>query len=196
MLADVRKELNIPICTEVTNTRDVELVDRYTDVIQIGARSMQNFALLTEVGRTQKPILLKRGASAQVKEWLMSAEYILSQGNCQVILCERGIRSFETGVRFVLDVSAVPQVKQNSHLPVIVDPSHAAGKRDYVTALALAAIAAGADGLIVEVHAHPDRALCDGSQALTHEMFADLMAQIRNVAEAIGRKNITADNHE
>jgi len=180
-------ELGMPVVSEVMDPRQVPVAVKYVDVLQIGARNMQNFNLLSEVGQTSRAVLLKRGMSASVKEWLMSAEYVLAQGNKQVILCERGIKTFETSVRYTFDVSSVPVVKRESHLPVLVDPSHAAGERDLVSALALAGIAAGADGFIVEVHDCPEKAMCDGPQALTPDMFAEMMAQCRAVASAIGR---------
>jgi 3-deoxy-7-phosphoheptulonate synthase len=175
-------ELGMPICTEVMDTRQVELIERYTDSFQIGARNMQNFDLLREVGKTRKPVLLKRGLAATVKDWLLSAEYILSQGNRGVILCERGIKTFEDSIRYSLDITSVPVARQWSHLPIIVDPSHAAGKRDYVNALALSGMAAGAHGIIVEVHYNPAEAQCDGPQALLPGMFKDLMTQLRQIA--------------
>ncbi len=175
-------ELGMPICTEVMDTRQVELIERYTDSFQIGARNMQNFDLLREVGKTRKPVVLKRGLAATVKDWLLSAEYILSQGNRGVSLCERGIKTFEDSIRYTMDISSVPVVRQWSHLPIIVDPSHAAGKRDYVAALALAGMGAGAHGIIVEVHYNPADAQCDGPQALLPEMFKELMVQLRQIA--------------
>ena len=175
-------ELGMPICVEVMDTRQVEEMEKYVDCFQIGARNMQNFDLLREVGKTRKPVLLKRGLSASVKEWLMSAEYVLSQGNRGVILCERGIKTFEDSIRYSLDVTSVPVLKQWSHLPIIVDPSHAAGKRDYVAALALAGMAAGAHGVIVEVHYCPSEAQCDGPQALLPEVFKELMVQLKQIA--------------
>jgi 3-deoxy-7-phosphoheptulonate synthase len=175
-------ELGMPICTEVMDTRQVELIERYTDAFQIGARNMQNFDLLREVGKTRKPVLLKRGLAATVKDWLLSAEYILSQGNRGVILCERGIKTFEDSIRYSLDITSIPVARQWSHLPIIVDPSHAAGKRDYVNALALAGMGAGAHGIIVEVHYNPAEAQCDGPQALLPDMFKDLMVQLRQIA--------------
>jgi 3-deoxy-7-phosphoheptulonate synthase len=175
-------ELGMPICTEVMDTRQVELIERYTDSFQIGARNMQNFDLLREVGKTRKPVLLKRGLAATVKDWLLSAEYVLSQGNRGVILCERGIKTFEDSIRYSLDITSVPVARQWSHLPIIVDPSHAAGKRDYVNALALSGMAAGAHGIIVEVHYNPAEAQCDGPQALLPDMFKELMAQLRQIA--------------
>ncbi|MGC8624580.1 MAG: 3-deoxy-7-phosphoheptulonate synthase [Phycisphaerae bacterium] len=186
-LRDAGRENGLPIITEVMDTRHVATIEEYTDVFQIGARNMQNFNLLFEVGKTRKPVLLKRGMAASIQEWLMSAEYVLSQGNRQVILCERGIKTFETSLRFTLDISAVPVVKANSHLPVIVDPSHASGVREYIPALARAGIAAGADGIMVEVHDNPSQALCDGPQALLPDAFADLMIVLRKLAGVLGR---------
>jgi 3-deoxy-7-phosphoheptulonate synthase len=180
-------ELGMPICVEVMDTRQVAEMEPFIDCFQIGARNMQNFDLLREVGKTRKPVLLKRGLSASVKEWLMSAEYVLSQGNRDVILCERGIKTFEDSIRYSLDITSIPVLAQWSHLPIIVDPSHAAGKRDFVGALALAGMAAGADGIIVEVHYCPSEAQCDGPQALLPEVFKELMVQIRQVA-AIHKK--------
>jgi len=179
--------LGLPIVSEALAVADVALVERYVDMFQIGARNMQNYNLLKEVGDTGKPVLLKRGMAATIREYLMSAEYILSRGNRNVVLCERGIKSFETEVRFTLDVSAVPVLKHHCHLPVLVDPSHAAGNRAYVPALALAGIAAGADGIIVEVHDRPEEALCDGPQALLPEAFDELVGRIGRVAAALGR---------
>src|SRR3954453_17902411 len=172
----------MPICTEAMDTRQVELIERYTDSFQIGARNMQNFDLLREVGKTRKPVLLKRGLAATVKDWLLSAEYVLGQGNTGVGLCGRGIKTFEDSIRYPMDISSIPVAKQWSHLPIVVDPSHAAGKRDFVGALALAGMAAGADGLIIEVHYCPSEALCDGPQALLPETFKDLMGQLRQIA--------------
>ena len=180
-------ELGMPIITEVMDTRQVELIERYADAFQIGARNMQNFDLLREVGKTRKPVLLKRGLAATVKDWLLSAEYVLSQGNGSVILCERGIKTFEDSIRYSLDVTSIPVVQQLSHLPVIVDPSHAAGKRDYVAALAAAGMAAGAHGVIVEVHHCPSQAQCDGPQALLPDAFAQMMRTLRRIAEVHGR---------
>ncbi len=188
ILKDISLQFDIPTVTEVMDTRDVDLVARYADVLQIGARNMQNFNLLKEVGQTKKPIILKRGLSATVKELLMSAEYILSEGNFNVILCERGIRTFSTFTRNTLDVSAVPVIKMLSHLPVIFDPSHACGKWGLVNPLSRAAVAAGADGLLVEVHSNPKEALSDGPQQLLPENFAILVKELRRVAEAVGRE--------
>jgi 3-deoxy-7-phosphoheptulonate synthase len=180
--------LEMPVCTEVMDTRQVELVERYADLIQVGARNMQNYSLLKELGRAHKPVLLKRGFGATVEEFLMSAEYLLAYGNHRVVLCERGVRSFETAVRYTLDVSCVPVVQRESHLPIIVDPSHAAGRRELVPALAWAGIAAGAHGLIVEVHDAPEAALSDGAQALGPEDFTRLMAMAEKLTEAGGRR--------
>ena len=187
MLRDVSGELGLPVVSEVLSAGEVERVGRYVDMFQIGARNMQNFNLLQEVGDTRKPVLLKRGMAATVREYLMSAEYVLARGNRNVVLCERGIKTFETEVRFTFDVSAVPIIKKHAHLPIIVDPSHAAGQRGYVPALALAGIAAGADGIIVEVHDRPEEALCDGPQALLPDMFAELVDQIAKIGAALGR---------
>jgi 3-deoxy-7-phosphoheptulonate synthase len=187
-LRQVGDELGMVTVTEVMDPRDVELVARYADILQIGARNMQNFNLLREVGETQKPILLKRGMSSTIKEWLMSAEYILSGGNFNVILCERGIRTFEEFTRNTLDISAVLAVKLLSHLPVIVDPSHAAGKWSLVPALSKAAVAAGCDGLIIEVHTHPEEALSDGEQSLLPERFSQLMRELKTLAKAVNRE--------
>ena len=179
---------DLAVVSEVMDTQQVELVARYADILQIGARNMQNFSLLKEVGHTHKPILLKRGLACTIEEWLMSAEHVLSQGNSQVILCERGIRTFETYTRNTLDLNAIPVVKELSHLPVIVDPSHGTGIRNKVAPMGRAAIAAGADGVIVEVHHDPDHALSDGAQSLYPEQFDELVRQIRTIAEAIGRR--------
>ncbi|MBA7503021.1 Phospho-2-dehydro-3-deoxyheptonate aldolase [subsurface metagenome] len=188
LLAKVREETGMPIITEVMTPSDVELVTGYADILQIGARNMQNFILLDEVGKTKKPVMLKRGLAATIQEWLLAAEYILAQGNDQVILCERGIRTFETHTRNTMDVSSIPTIKKVSHLPIIADPSHATGKWYLVTPVALAAIAAGADGLMVEVHPNPDLALKDGAQSLTFDNFGKLMSQLTPIAQAIGRK--------
>lgn len=178
----------MPVVTELMDPRDIDLFIKYVDVIQIGARNMQNFRLLLEVGSVNKPVLLKRGLSATIKEWLMSAEYILSRGNPNVILCERGIRTFETATRNTLDLSAVPVLKQMTHLPVVVDPSHGVGKWDLVPAMAKAAIAAGADGLLIEVHHAPQEALSDGDQSLKPDAFSELMKELRIIANAVGRE--------
>ena len=187
MLDIARKETGLKIVTEVVDTRDVETVANYADILQIGARNMQNFRLLKEAGASGKPILLKRGLSATIEEWLMAAEYIISSGNPQIILCERGIRTFETATRNTIDISAIPVVKELSHLPIIVDPSHATGTWKYVDALAKAAVAAGADGLLIEVHNDPARALCDGPQSLRPDKFALLVEELKAVAAAINR---------
>jgi 3-deoxy-7-phosphoheptulonate synthase len=187
IMRQVGDKLKIPVITEVMDPRDVETVERYVDIIQIGARNMQNYNLLQEVGKTRKPVFLKRGLAAPIKEWLMSAEYILAQGNEQVILCERGIRTFSDETRFTLEISAIPIVKEVSHLPVFVDPSHAAGRRDLVPSLTLAAIAAGADGVMIEVHSCPDKAKCDGPQAMFPEKFAELMQTVRQFADIMGK---------
>ena len=187
MLAATRAETGLPVVTEVMDTRQVELVAEYADVLQIGARNMQNFALLAEVGRTRRPVLLKRGLSATIKELLMAAEYVMAQGNGDVVLCERGIRTYETATRNTLDVAAIPVLKSETHLPVIVDPSHAGGRASLVAPLSFAAIAAGADGLIVEVHPCPEQALSDGDQSLTIPGFATLMQQLAPFAAAAGR---------
>jgi 3-deoxy-7-phosphoheptulonate synthase len=186
-LKNVGDELGLITVTEVMDPRDVELVARYADIFQIGARNMQNFNLLKEVGLTKKPVILKRGMSSTVKELLMSAEYILAGGNFNVILCERGIRTFEDSTRNTLDISAVPVAKQLSHLPIIVDPSHAAGKWGLVSALSKAAIAAGADGLIIEVHSHPEDAKSDGAQSLLPANFSGLMSELRALAKLMGK---------
>ena len=188
MLKEVGNELGLVTVSEVMDTRDVGLVADYVDVLQIGCRNMQNFNLLKEVGATKKPVVLKRGMASTVKAMLMSAEYILSGGNFSVILCERGIRTFEDSTRNTLDISAVPVTKQLSHLPIIVDPSHAAGKWNWVPALSKAAIAAGADGLIIEVHNHPEEAVSDGAQSLIPSKFLNLMSELRSIANSVGRK--------
>jgi 3-deoxy-7-phosphoheptulonate synthase len=187
-LASAKKETGLPIVTEVMDPRDVEVVLKYADILQIGARNMQNFNLLKEVGRTKKPVLLKRGMSNTIKEFLMSAEYVLSEGNFNIILCERGIRTFEDATRFTLDISAVPVIKSLSHLPIIVDPSHATGKWGLVEPCSDAAIACGADGLIVEVHTKPEEAMSDGEQSLLPENFEKMMVKVARVAEAVGRE--------
>jgi len=187
MLAAVRAETGLPVVTEVLDTRHVARVAEVADVLQIGTRNMQNFALLSEVGGTGKPILLKRGMSATLEDFLLAAEYVLSRGNGAVILCERGIRTFERAMRYTLDIGAVPYLKRETHLPVIVDPSHAAGARDLVPALALAAVAAGADGLLVEVHPDPDAARSDGEQSLDLETFGGMMRDVRAVRGALAR---------
>jgi 3-deoxy-7-phosphoheptulonate synthase len=187
LLALAREKTGLAVVTEVMDTEDLPLVADYADVLQLGARNMQNFSLLRRLGKVGKPVLLKRGPSATIKEWLMAAEYIVSAGNYQVALCERGIRTFETMTRNTLDLNAVPVLKSLTHLPVIVDPSHGIGMRRHVPAMARAAVAAGADGLIIEVHPHPDQALSDGHQSLSLPEFADLMRAVRVIAGAIGR---------
>ncbi|MGQ9547878.1 MAG: 3-deoxy-7-phosphoheptulonate synthase [Roseiflexus sp.] len=189
LLALARAETGLPVVTEVMTPTDVELVARYADVLQIGARNMQNFQLLEEAGRSGKPVLLKRGMSATIEEWLLSAEYIIAQGNPNVILCERGIRTFETATRNTMDLNAVALAKRRSHLPVIADPSHGTGKWYLVPPLALASLAAGADGVMIEVHPDPDRATSDGGQSLTCENFAALMPQMAALAGLLGRKS-------
>jgi 3-deoxy-7-phosphoheptulonate synthase len=188
LLSSIRAETGLPIVTEVMDPRQVELVGKYADMLQIGSRNMQNYPLLKEVGMTRKPILLKRGMMATIEEFLLAAEYILNQGNDQVILCERGIRTFETSTRNTLDLSAVPMLKRLSHLPVIVDPSHGTGLRWMVPAMAKAAVAVGADGLIMEVHYKPEAALCDGHQSLDLDEFETLMTDLRKIALAVGRE--------
>jgi 3-deoxy-7-phosphoheptulonate synthase len=187
IMAAGREITGLKLVTEVVDTRDVELVSSYTDIIQIGARNMQNFRLLQEAGNSKKPVLLKRGLSATIEEWLMSAEYIMASGNPNVILCERGIRTFETATRNTLDLSAIPVTKELSHLPIVVDPSHATGTWKYVSALSKGAIATGADGLIIEVHSDPACALCDGPQSLRPLKFSQIMKELEPVAKAVGR---------
>ncbi len=188
LLAKARQETGLPFVTEVLNPEDVSLVGAYADVLQIGARNCQNFTLLKRVGQFGKPVLLKRGPAMTIQEFLMSAEYILSEGCRQVLLCERGIRTFETATRYTLDISCVPVIKEYSHLPLIVDPSHAAGHRNYVIPLSLAASAAGADGLMVEVHPDPTKAVCDGQQALTFPDFRSLVKMLKEVSRAVNRR--------
>jgi 3-deoxy-7-phosphoheptulonate synthase len=192
ILAAAREETGLPIVTEVIDVRGVEAVAGMADMIQIGARNMQNYALLTEVGRTRVPVMIKRGLSSTIEELLMAAEYVLKEGNANVVLCERGIRTFETAYRFTLDLAAVPVLKSLTHLPVIVDPSHAAGRRDLVEPLALAAAAVGADGIIVEIHPDPDSAICDGPQSLRCEDFARFAARVEQVAAAVGKQSALA----
>ena len=187
-LVDARERTGLPIVTEVMDPRDIQLIAEHADVLQIGARNMQNFRLLKDAGLCKKPVLLKRGISATIKEWLMSAEYIMAGGNHQVILCERGIRTYETETRNTLDLSAIPVLKKLTHLPVVVDPSHAVGKRDLVAPMAKAAVAAGADGLLIEVHANPEEALCDGEQSLKPDAFKKLMDELKPIARAVGRE--------
>ena len=187
ILREVGDKYGMPVVTEVMDPRQVELVTRYADMFQIGARNMQNFDLLKEVGQTKLPVLLKRGMSATVKDLLMSEEYILTEGNRQLVLCERGVRSFEDSTRNMLDLSAVPNVKGQSHLPIIVDPSHATGRPDLIPAMARAGVAAGADGIHIEVHSCPEKALSDGPQALLPKQYAALMTELRRLAEAVGK---------
>jgi 3-deoxy-7-phosphoheptulonate synthase len=188
ILAEAREETGLPIVTELMDPRHVDAVLETADVIQIGARNMQNFILLSEVGRADKPVLLKRGPSASVEELLMAAEYVVKEGNARVILCERGIRTFERSTRYTLDIGAIPVLKQETHLPVIVDPSHAAGRRDLVPPLARAAVAAGADGIIVEAHPKPDEALCDGPQLIPTAEFGEFADEIRALAALMGKE--------
>ncbi len=188
ILAEARQESGLPIVSELMSADNLALIEQYVDVIQIGARNMQNYPLLKRVGQSRKPVLLKRGMAATLEEFLLAAEYIMTEGNRNVILCERGVRTFSDYSRFTLDLSIVPELKRISHLPVIVDPSHAAGKRELVIPLARAAIAAGADGVMVEVHADPNRARSDGGQALTPEMFAELMDELRIITRAVRRE--------
>ena len=187
LLREARDELHLPVITEVMSPQDVTLVAQYADILQIGARNMQNFALLHAVGEIQKPVMLKRGLMATIEELLMAAEYILSHGNTRVMLCERGIRTFETATRNTFDINAIPVLKSLTHLPIIADPSHGTGKWELVTPIARAAVAAGADGLIVEVHGDPARALSDGAQSLKPDKFAAMIAETRRVAQAVGR---------
>ncbi|MEO5718312.1 MAG: 3-deoxy-7-phosphoheptulonate synthase [Chthoniobacterales bacterium] len=188
LLADVRAETGLPITTEIMDTRDLAMIEKYTDCLQIGSRNMQNFALLKEVGKSRLPVLLKRGFSATINDLIMSAEYIMSEGNPNVLLCERGIRTFETMTRNTLDLNAVPILKAKTRLPVVVDPTHGIGLREFIPQMALAAVAAGADAVMIEVHDEPERARSDGEQALRPEVFHDLVQRIRAVAEAVGRE--------
>lgn len=188
ILAHAREETGLKIITEVMTPSDVDIVGRYTDIFQIGARNCQNYLLLEEVGKANKPVMLKRGLALLIEEWLLAAEYVMAQGNPNVILCERGIRTFENATRNTLDVSAVPVLQSLSHLPVFIDPSHAAGKRAFVASLAKSGIAAGADGLMIEVHPNPDKAMSDGAQSLNFVEFADLMPKLSRVAEAVDRR--------
>jgi 3-deoxy-7-phosphoheptulonate synthase len=187
-LSEARKKTGLPVITEIMDPRDMPMMMKHADIIQIGARNMQNFRLLAEVGAHNKPVMLKRGLSATIKEFLLSAEYIMAAGNAQVILCERGIRTFETQTRNTLDLSAVPVIKQLTHLPIIVDPSHAVGLTYLVAPMARAAVAAGADGLMIEVHPNPEEAYCDGDQALLPKDFKALVAELRLIAKAVGRE--------
>ncbi len=186
-LYEAKKETGLPIVTELMDPRDLPLFLKYADIIQIGARNMQNFELLKEVGKTRKPVLLKRGMANTIKDFLLSAEYVISEGNHNCILCERGIRTFEDSTRFTLDISAVPVIKKLSHLPVVIDPSHCSGIWDYVAPLSRAAIAVGADGLLIEVHDDPEKALCDGPQALRPGKFDALMGDLKMIAKVLGR---------
>jgi 3-deoxy-7-phosphoheptulonate synthase len=188
LLKEAKEQTGLPIVTELMDQKDLDQVLEVADVVQIGARSMQNYTLLTELGRAGRPVLLKRGLSATLEELLMAAEYVLKEGNEDVILCERGIRTFETATRFTLDIMAVPVLKELSHLPVVVDPSHAAGRRDLVLPLSLAAAAAGADGIIVEVHNNPEAAICDGPQAVPADDFAAYSEQLQRVAAVVGNE--------
>ncbi len=188
LLAEAKEQTGMPIVTEVMDVRDLDAVLEVADVIQLGARNMQNYPLLAELGRAGRPVLIKRGLSATLEELLMAAEYVLKEGNTDVMLCERGIRTFETAYRFTLDLTAIPVLKELTHLPVLVDPSHAAGRRDLVPSLALAAAAAGADGIVVEVHPDPDGAICDGPQQLHSDDFANLLRQVERVAEIAGKR--------
>ena len=187
LLAKARNEYGMPVITEVVNTEDVGLVSSYVDILQIGSRNMQNFALLTSAGKSKRPVVLKRGFASTITEWLTAADYLLAEGDDQVILGERGIRTFEDSIRFSMDISAVPVVKKNSHLPIIVDPSHSAGHYSLVPAIAKAAVAAGADGLLIEVHPNPKEALVDGLQSLSPSDFARLMEELKVIAKAVGR---------
>jgi 3-deoxy-7-phosphoheptulonate synthase len=187
LLAEARDETGLPVITEIMDTKDLEVIEKYADCLQVGARNMQNFALLKEVGRSKLPVMLKRGMSATIKDLLMSAEYILNEGNFNVLLCERGIRTFETYTRNTLDLNAVPVLKAETHLPVVVDPTHGIGLREHVASMALAAVAAGADAIMTEVHNSPEFAKSDGEQALLPDEYADLVRRVRKVAEAVGR---------
>jgi 3-deoxy-7-phosphoheptulonate synthase len=187
LLAEARRETGLPVITEVMEPDKVELVAEHSDILQIGARNVQNFSLLRRVAETRKPVLLKRGMSTSIQEWLLSAEYVLAGGNPNVILCERGIRTFETATRFTLDLNAVPVLKKLTHLPVVVDPSHGTGHWEYVESMAMAGVAAGADGLLIEVHPKPEEALSDGPQSLKPDRFAVLMTRVRKIAQAVDR---------
>jgi len=188
ILADARELIDIPVVSEAVDTESFDLVEEYVDIIQIGARNMQNYSLLKRAGRSKKPVLLKRGISATINEFLLAAEYIMSEGNYNVILCERGIRTFNEYTRFTLDISSIPELKQQTHLPVLVDPSHASGRRDMIIPLSKASIAAGADGIMVEVHPFPDKALSDGYQSITFDHFSALMKELDTIAKAVGRR--------
>ena len=186
-LAQARAETGLPVITEIMDARDLPVIEKYADCLQIGARNMQNFSLLKEVGRSRLPVLLKRGFSATISDLILSAEYILNEGNMNVLLCERGIRTFETATRYTLDLNAVPILKSKTHLPIVVDPTHGIGLRDFIPQMSLAAIAAGADAVMIEVHDSPELAKSDGEQALTPEIFGSLVPHLRAVAQAIGR---------
>jgi len=188
ILSEVKLKTGLPIVTEVVDTQAVELVAEHSDILQVGSRSMQNYSLLTKLGRSKKPVVLKRGFSCTITEWMNAADYLLAEGNNRVILCERGIRTFENSTRFSLDISSIPVIKRSSHLPIIVDPSHAAGHHDLVPAMAKAAVAAGADGLLIEVHPNPEEAMVDGLQSLTLPAFAKLMGELKKVARSVGRE--------
>jgi 3-deoxy-7-phosphoheptulonate synthase len=187
LLRDAANEFQLKVITEVMDKSQIDLIEKYADILQIGARNMQNYTFLKDLGKASKPVMLKRGLAATIEEWLMSAEYILSGGNQQVILCERGIRTFETATRNTMDISAIPVIKKKSHLPIVADPSHGIGIRDKVIPMARAAVAAGADGIIVEVHHDPDHALSDGAQSLYPNQFSQMMKEIRMIAQAIER---------
>jgi 3-deoxy-7-phosphoheptulonate synthase len=186
-MREVADECGLAVISEVMDLRTIEMMGRYVDCYQVGARNMQNFDLLKELGKVRRPVLLKRGMSATIEEWLLSAEYILAGGNTHVILCERGIRTFENATRNTLDISAIPVVKKLSHLPILVDPSHGTGRRDKVIPMARAGVAAGADGLLIEVHDNPEKALSDGAQSLYPEQFERLMGELRVIAPVLGR---------
>jgi 3-deoxy-7-phosphoheptulonate synthase len=188
LLAKAKEKYGIPVISEVVDSRDVSLVSKYASILQVGARNMQNFSLLTAIGKSKCPVVLKRGFSCTITEWLNAADYLLAEGNNQVILCERGIRTFEDSIRFSLDISSIPVIKKSSHLPVIVDPSHSAGHHSLVPAMAKAALAAGADGLLIEVHPNPQEALVDGLQSLSTEDFVKLMEELTLIADAVGRQ--------
>ena len=191
LLAKARKEFGMAIITEVMTPTDVAMVSEYADILQVGTRNMQNYMLLDEVGRSHTPVVLKRGMSATFEEWLLAAEYILAQGNRNVILCERGIRTFEKTTRNTMDISAIPLIKTLSHLPIISDPSQGTGRRDLVGPMSLASVAVGTDALLIEVHPNPDESLKDGAQSLTIEQFRELMPQVEKIAAAVGRRFIT-----
>jgi 3-deoxy-7-phosphoheptulonate synthase len=187
LLVKAKEKVGLPVVTEVVDANDIELVSRYADMLQIGSRNMQNYALLTSIGKSHRPVVMKRGFSCTITEWLLAADYLLAEGNNKVILCERGIRTFEDSIRFSLDISSIPVIKKSSHLPVIVDPSHAAGHYSLVPAIAKAAVAAGADGLLIELHPNPQNALVDGLQSLSLSNFDKLMKELKPIAESVGR---------